>query len=226
MTVQPRGSPRPGDPGEDTSLRVREALAGDAASTDWVVTRYTPLLLTQARYRLKGALRRLYDPQDLVSEVWVRALPRLAGLDARGGRYSLALLAYLSTLLRNRAKDLLSRHIAGKPVQLEAADATDADIFRGLREETSGVVTRAVRQEDKSNILQCLDGLPAEDRELIVLRGIEQIRNRDVATILGEKPNTVAVRYKRALHRLRDLLPGSIFEEFSDSGEEDAAAGD
>ena len=40
----------------------------------------------------------------------------------------------------------------------------------------------------------------------------------DVALLLGLLPNTVTVRYRRALARLRELVPGSAFD---DLGEED-----
>ena len=49
-----------------------------------------------------------------------------------------------------------------------------------------------------------------------MLRGIEQNPVQDVALLLGLRPNTVTVRYRRALARLRELVPGSAFDELGD----------
>jgi DNA-directed RNA polymerase specialized sigma24 family protein len=49
-----------------------------------------------------------------------------------------------------------------------------------------------------------------------MLRAFEGLSNQEAAEELGQKPNTVAQRYKRALERLRKLLPASIFDEFDD----------
>lgn len=57
--------------------------------------------------------------------------------------------------------------------------------------------------------------LEGQDREILVLRGIEQYRNQTVAKQLGLSPQAVAMRFSRALDRLRERLPGSVFEELS-----------
>lgn len=49
--------------------------------------------------------------------------------------------------------------------------------------------------------------------EIIILRGIEQQPTEQVAEILEITPKTVFKRYSRALQRLRDSLPESIFSE-------------
>jgi DNA-directed RNA polymerase specialized sigma24 family protein len=47
------------------------------------------------------------------------------------------------------------------------------------------------------------------------LRGIEQESYKAIAAQLGEDAAVLAVRYQRALAKLRRELPGSIFDEFS-----------
>jgi DNA-directed RNA polymerase specialized sigma24 family protein len=51
---------------------------------------------------------------------------------------------------------------------------------------------------------------------VIALRAFEGLSNSEAAEELDEKPNTVAQRYKRALSKLRELLPDSIFEDLPD----------
>ena len=70
-----------------------------------------------------------------------------------------------------------------------------------------------MRNEIVDAIQEGIAELPDEDREVLVMRGIEQSSNQTVAFALGILPNTVAVRYRRALQRLRKRVPGSLFDE-------------
>ena len=54
----------PPDPAGTTSLHLRRASEGDADSLQEAVRRLTPLLLAQARYRLKAVARRVMDPDQ------------------------------------------------------------------------------------------------------------------------------------------------------------------
>lgn len=198
-----------------TSLHVRRALDGDATSLGWVIGRLSPVLLAQARYRLNPKLRRHVDPEDLVSEVWMIALPRLPEFDVAGPRYTPALMRFLSLTLLNRVNNLFQKFIQGKPLSLSTGGDPEHGSNTGeLVAQHTGVVTRAVNAETSGLVLERIEELSADDREVVILRGIEQNPNKDVAVLLGLEPNTVAVRYKRALARLRKALPDSVFDEF------------
>ena len=97
------------EPDAVTTIHVQRAKHGDEASLDWVVRRFTPLLLAQARYRLGASLRTHYDPEDLVSEVWAIALPRLPDLTVRDGRATPVLVKFLATTLLFRVNSLMRK---------------------------------------------------------------------------------------------------------------------
>lgn len=59
---------------------------------------------------------------------------------------------------------------------------------------------------DYSIFLSLLDKLSPSDREVIVLRYVEDMSSRDMAEMLGERENTVLVRISRAREKLRELL--------------------
>src|SRR5262245_47363366 len=101
------------DAGDLTSFHVQRAESGDAESLDWIVRRLSPLLLAQADFRLGPRLRRLHDPEDLVSTVWAITLPRLGELGAREGRKTPVLLSFLTTTLLNRVNGWVKTDIAG-----------------------------------------------------------------------------------------------------------------
>jgi RNA polymerase sigma factor (sigma-70 family) len=195
-----------------TSLHVRRALHGDVSSLAWVVERFSPLLLAQARYRLGTRLRLLYDPHDLVNDVWLRALPRLSGIDARDRRVTPVILRFLAITLLNRVSDLFDKHFRGKPLTLEAAasEGSDAEALHLPAAESTDVVSRAVRSENGEALRRVLDEMEPRDREVLVLRGIEQRENQEVAAQLGIDGDAASTRYRRALQRLRDRLPAVL----------------
>lgn len=192
-----------------TSLHARGAVAGDAASTAWLVQRLSPLLLAQAGYRLGRSLRAHCDPADLVQDVWVRALPHLAGLQPQGGRLTPVLLRYLGVTLLHRVRDLMEKHVLGKP------GAVPADGSRGpdLADDHTGVVRGVLRQERVHAVQDLLATMDARDREVLVLRGIEQRPNAEVAALLGIGADAASMRYTRALARLREVVPADLVDE-------------
>lgn len=59
---------------------------------------------------------------------------------------------------------------------------------------------------DYSILLSLLDKLSPSDREVVVLRFVEDMSSKDMAELLGERENTILVRISRAKEKLRDLL--------------------
>ncbi len=189
-----------------TTLHVRRAIGGDRESVEWLVTRFSPLLLAQAAHRLTGSLKGAIDPEDLVQDVWVRTLPRLTGLTPQGGRITPVVVKFLGTTLLNRVNTLLQKRILNQKYEEPDASALPADVTAAL--------PGLLRREREDAVRKAIESLPDDDRAIVVLRGIEQNAVEDIGLVLGMKPNTVSQKYRRALDRLRTALPGSVFEEF------------
>ncbi len=202
-----------GDPGLLTTLHVQRARAGDPDSLGWIVERFTPVLLAQARYRLPGTLASVCDPADVVQDVWVAVLPKLDDIGDREGRHTPVLLAYLSTAVLRRVNALLARHVGGKPARV-STDRGDAP--PALAAETLGVLRRATLSEAHALVLERIERLDDQHREVLVLRGIEQRGVAEVAVLLGLSANLVSQRYRRALTELRARLPRSLFDELDE----------
>ncbi len=211
----------PDDPAFTTSLHVRRAREGSGESLAWIVERFSPLLFANAKYRLGSRLRTYYDPEDLVNDVWVTALPKLRDLPARDGRYTPVLLKFLSTTLFNKVSNLIQKHIQGKPKRQRRSpgdeDSGGRATVDSLPAPVAGVITRIAREEVGALVLKSLDDLDPDAREIIILRGIEQHPYDEISTVLGGvAPKTLSARYRRALEKLRDRLPGTIFEELGE----------
>jgi len=190
---------------------------GHTEDLAWVVARFSPLLLAQARYRLGPVLRPHYDPEDLVQDTWLAAMPRIAALAAPHERYAPALVRFLTTILVNRVRKLAHRCLRGEPLERTVVhwgrDDSSSPLLR-IADPSGGVLQRVMLDEAGEQLLARLDQLSKRDREIIILRGIEQLANETVAMLLHLTPQAVSMRYQRALERLKRLLPDSVFCEF------------
>ena len=206
-----------------TTLHVGRARAGEVTSVAWLVERFSPLLLANASYRMGRVLREIQDPEDVVNDVWLRVLPKLPQLSPRDGRFTPVFAKYLSRTLVHRINELLEKLIKGKPRTLRGRDseATEGeatlDPVAELAAETRGVVTRLIEQEKHEACADALEELAADDRDLIVLRGVEGRPYKEVAVLLGRDSKVLAVCYQRAIEKLRKKLPGSVFDDLADS---------
>ena len=199
-------SPEPGR--FDTSFHTRAAADGQRESLNWLVQRFTPLLLAQAERRMGAVLRRHHDPEDLVNDVWSIAVPRLSGLEMSDQRHASVLAKFLGTTLLRRVRDLARRHRdAPEPI---------GEREQNLPDEITGIVTNITRREQRNFVWECLSELDDADRDVVIFRGIEQRPHREIAALMGIEVGTVAVRYHRALKKLRLSFPKSVFEDLPD----------
>lgn len=194
-----------------TTVHVRRAVGGDPRSLEWVVERFTPFVESQVALRLGGQGRR-EDIEDVAGEVWLVVLRRLGDLNPRDGRYAPVLVRYLGTTALQASNNFLRRlaRSAGPGHPLASEQSRDMD---AIAVETKGLVSRLAQQELAEKIRICLGRMPDKRREVLVLRFMEHMSNVAIAELLGIPPNTVAVRYRRAIEQLRSILPGEAFQE-------------
>jgi RNA polymerase sigma-70 factor (ECF subfamily) len=74
-------------------------------------------------------------------------------------------------------------------------------------------LSRLRKAEILERVRAALDELPERDREILVLRYLEQLSIADSAAVLKVTEATVKMRHLRALERLRNLLESLSSEE-------------
>lgn len=190
-----------------TTRYVRAAVDGDPDGLRWMVERFSPLLYAVASHRLGPRLRAYYDCADVVQDVWTAVLPRLGALALGGPRTTPTVLQYLTTAVVNRIRNLLEKHIVRR-----LANVGDAGLEH-FEDPASGILTKAVRAESVGRVHRALEELSESDRQIVILRGIEQQPLAAVAAQLGIETGTAAVRFHRALKRLQQKLPDSAFAD-------------
>ncbi len=212
--VEPPSDPPLADPAPPTTLHANRAVRGDAASLEWIVKRFTPLLIAQGEYRLPTVVRATFDVDDLVNETWAIALPKLGQVPLDGVRVTPRLLRFLSATLLNVVNNVARKHARTEARRLrDAGGGSETARLDRMPSDRTGVVSAVVRDERRSAVYRAIESLDAGDRDVILVRAIEQHPNATAAMLLGLDPQATATRYHRALKRLRNKLPDSVFGE-------------
>lgn len=166
-----------------TAWLLDQIRVGDVQARSDLVARVEPLLRRFARGRLPGRLRSQEDTADLVQLTWLKVLGKLDSIDAREPG---AFFAYLRTVLINALRESLRRN-ARAPVE----QGHDLDL-----------VASNVSADDWLVWEQSLALLSDEHRGLVLMRFEFGMSFVEIADELGESPDGVRMKLKRAIARM------------------------
>ena len=146
-------------------------------------------------------LRNEQDAQDVVQEAYLRAFRSFAGFRGSNGR------AWLLTIVRNTAYTLLKKN--------RTADLTTAfdEEIHATDYKSVSPATIIEHAEDAELIKNAMDGLPAEFREILILRHQENLSYNEIGDILKIPIGTVMSRLARARGKLKQYLAASVSQE-------------
>jgi len=133
------------------------------------------------------------DARDVVQEASLRAYRFLDGLrgDAK---------PWFLTLVRNACMTWLK---ANRPAELSGMDPAAPELQQ-VEEETPE--TLALRALDRRMLNEALAALPAQFREVLILREMEDLPYQDIARITAVPIGTVMSRLSRSRRLLADSL--------------------
>jgi len=103
-----------------------------------------------------------------------------------------------------------ARRNVGQEVDLHWAETLSAGSTSLASQIADSLTTPSqclVRDEAIAAVRALLENLDPIDREVLVLRHLEELSNKEVAQVLGIDPFAASKRYLRALARLRSLMP-------------------
>ena len=150
--------------------------------------------LDAAHNLARWLLRNEQDAQDVVQEAYLRAFRSFSGFHGTNGR------AWLLTIVRNTSYTLLKKNRA-----VDFTTPFDEEIHATEHESVSPA-TILEHSEDAELIRQAMDALPAEFREILVLRHQEGLSYKEIADIAQIPPGTVMSRLARARDKLKEYL--------------------
>jgi RNA polymerase sigma-70 factor, ECF subfamily len=202
------GSPRP------TGL-VERARRGDGEARQLLLARHRDRLRRMVAVHLDRRLAARVDPSDVVQEALAEAARKL---DDYLREQPLAFYPWLRRLAWERLAKLHQRHIGAErrsvtreehaPLPEESA----VELARRLVAPGTSPSHQVLRQELQVRVQAALAALPWRDREVLVLRYLEQLTTAETAAVLGLTAGAVKLRHLRALERLRGLLEDDLAE--------------
>jgi RNA polymerase sigma-70 factor (ECF subfamily) len=154
--------------------------------------------LDAAHNLARWLLRNEQDAQDVVQEAYLRAFRSFAGFRGTSGR------AWLLTIVRNTSYTLLKKN--------RAADLTtpfDEEIHAS-GDESASPATLLEHAEDSELIKNAMEELPAEFREILILRHQESLSYNEIGETLKIPIGTVMSRLARARGKLKEYLAARI----------------
>jgi RNA polymerase sigma-70 factor (ECF subfamily) len=195
----------------DTDELLQRAERGDAQARQAVLVRHRERLKQMVALHLDQRLAARVDPSDVVQEALLDAAQ---ALDDYLRERPVPFYPWLRQLAWERLIDLhrRHRHAQRRTVKREESlaahlsDESAQQLADRVLARQSSPSDRAIRGELRSRIRAALDRLSESDREVLVLRHLEQLSTRETAAVLGIREGTVKLRHLRALERLRVLL--------------------
>jgi RNA polymerase sigma-70 factor, ECF subfamily len=218
---------------EDEGALLEALRQGDENAFSSLVDRYHPSLLRLARIYVSSDS----IAQEVVQETWLRVL---RGIRTFEGRSSLR--TWIFRILINRAKTHAERE--GRSVSFSSLGGSSADapghsveperFLPGDHPDCPGQWAsppkswgqspeeRLLAQEILARIREVVESLPAAQREVILLKDVEQFTSDEVCSILSITSANYRVLLHRARSRVRRALEGYLSGGLE--GEEDANA--
>ncbi|MDX2038705.1 MAG: sigma-70 family RNA polymerase sigma factor [Isosphaeraceae bacterium] len=201
-------------PAEDPETEAWLSLArqGDESAVRWLLERHRVRLRRMIGLRLDDRVASRLDASDIVQETLIDAVKKLDGylrerpLPFFPWLYGLA-IDRLAQAHRHHLRTLRRRadlELAGDPRDAAASRLVDL-----LAESGTSPSGRLSREEDCAAIRRALAELSVRDRELLVMRYVDQLTFVEIAALLGLSDGAVRLRHLRALQRIGPLLGAS-----------------
>lgn len=163
----------------DEARVVRKVLGGNVEVYDILVKKYAALLAGTARHLICN----VDDAEDLAQETLLDAYRNLSTL-----RDHASYRAWIFGILRLKCRDYLRRR---KPEALNLDEYAE--------------IIPAPIQEDTGDLMELLNTLPLQDREVLAARYIQDLDYKDIAETLEISEEAVRMRCSRARSRFRAI---------------------
>jgi RNA polymerase sigma-70 factor (ECF subfamily) len=200
-------------PGDDpeTEARLRQAARGDGRALPWLLDRHRDRLRRMIAVRLDERLSARLDPSDVVQETLLDAARKFE--DYLRDR-PLPFYPWLHRLAAERLAQAHRYHLralcreAGRdgPAGIPWAISSGLRLADLLAASGSSPSQHLIREEERQAIWRALGELTEEDREILVMRYLDQLAFAEIAAILAITEGAARVRHFRALQRLGPRL--------------------
>jgi RNA polymerase sigma-70 factor (ECF subfamily) len=195
----------------NTDQLLEQASQGDDHARQQLLTRHRARLRRMVAVRLDRRLAARVDPSDVVQETLAEAARNLA--DYLRER-PIPFYPWLRRLAWERLVKLHRRHIRTRKRSVTSEEAgalglpdeSALELASRVAGSGSSPSKNLVQAEELSRVQAALARLTEREREVLVMRYLEQLSTHEIAAALGIREGAVRARHLRGLEHLRRLL--------------------
>jgi len=184
------------------AILVRRCVAGDAAAWEELVQRYNRRIYNIC-YRFAGSAE---DAQDLTQDVFIKMYRTLNSFDVERG----AFMTWVTTVTRNLLVDHFRKSKQDRLTDsLDTAPSDHEDampLSEQIHDKALPPDARAQSREVGETVHRALQKLSPDLREAVILRDLQDMDYREIATVLKVPEGTVKSRINRGRAELARLL--------------------
>ncbi len=179
--------------GETAQLLV-QARGGSGAAMDALFQRCARKLLPVIRLRMGRALRAEMESQDILQAVLLKSFAKLPQVADPA-----ALMGWLSRIAENEIRDRVDyqhrqRRDAARRLPIEEAAHVPAPVRLAL--------SQVIADEAMARVERALEDLPDAQREVVILRKLEELTFPEIAARLGKSDDACRMLFARAMAAL------------------------
>ena len=180
---------------EDLEL-VRAVLEGDATAYRGLVEKYQ----NRVYHMVYGMLRNREDAKDITQEAFVKAYDKLESFRLDSSFYT-----WLYRIAHNRAIDFIRKQKRRKQTSFEEEIAKRDAAIAEIHHQDSPRRT-IERRELYDRIMDAMDQLPPEQKQVVLLRELEGLAYKEIAEVMDIPEGTVMSRLYYARKKLQGML--------------------
>ena len=198
----------------ETQRLLEQVRAGDKEAIDQLLVRCRTYLCNVVEMRLGDRLRQRIDASDLVQETQMEAVRRLEEFlrkEPMPFRLWLRQIAHDRLLKAHRRHVRAARRDVTKEVPLP--EKSSLMLARQLLSDRSTPSQHVSKREQTHLVRHALIQLPEVDREILLMRHLEELSYPEIGYVLGTSSDAARKRYGRALLHLAKVFPGNNLTE-------------
>lgn len=169
------------------NVLIKKSQNGDKEAFGKIYMKYLDPIYRYIYFRVN---QNRQEAEDLTELVFFKALERVDKYQENGHSFR----AWLYTIARNTVVDHWRRGAGTSSLTI--------DVANGDRTPEESLIF----DEENKDLLEAIDQLNEEQRQLVVLKFIEGVSNREIAAILNKKEDAVRAMQYRALKQLRKIM--------------------
>jgi RNA polymerase sigma-70 factor (ECF subfamily) len=184
------------------AMLVRRCIAGEAAAWEEIVQRYHRRIYNIC-YRFSGSPD---QAQDLTQEVFIKMYGSMKSYEVQRA----AFMTWVTTITRNLLVDYFRKSKQDRVTDsLDAAPSEHEDampLSERIPDKSLPPDARVQSRETKETVHRALQKLSPDLREAVILRDLQDMDYREIATVLRVPEGTVKSRINRGRAELARLL--------------------